>query len=511
MPSLLASLLVVGLALPLSQPVPPLAQITIPASDLVATLAAGRAVDEANALIEGKLDLRSLGTVSQPFRCRECTFSGTIDAADVTFQEIVDLSGAVVKGDLLLTGARVAGPLILDASPGRASEMHGRTDLRLARFQDVASMDGARFLGPADSTSTQFAGNASFAEAEFMTTAAFDRARFGSMASFAGASTDGLTMERATFAGPALFGQHAFHEDVVLTGTTFQDSADFTLAEFDGQASFDSVNFERGASFRLASASSATFRGVQARGPLTFDGAVFMNRASLANLTAHDLLSLRSLRILAAEGLELDQLSAATLLLDVPTVAQVRGVAVQQEVLGLVEQSAAATGNLPLANDARFRRLTLEATQSATAYQVFDRLILRETAGYLVRPAYPLRALACLLLLGAIVRALPTWWSNSRVALLSVGLRSTAGALGWTPTIRSNLRVFASGLWSAAHQMVARRWPAGESHTDGVPSASTVALGSEFLAHKVLIVLFLLSLGNSSPTVRQIIDAVVMG
>lgn len=477
----------------------------------MATLAAGRGVDQAGALVEGTLDLRSLGTVSQPFRCRECTFSGTIDATDVTFQGIVDLSGAVVEGDLLLTGARVAAPLILDASPARTSEIQGQTDLRLARFQDVASMEGARFLGPTDSTSTQFTGNASFAKADFMTTASFDRAHFGAMSSFAGASTEGLTMERATFAGPALFGQHTFHEDLHLTGTTFQDSADFTLAEFEGRASLDSVNFERGASFRLASASSATFRGVQARGPLIFDGAVFMDGASLANLTAHDLLSLQSLRVLAEEGLELDQLSAATLLLDVSTVAQVRGVAVRQEILGLLEKSAAASGDLPLANDARFQRLTLDASQSGPAYQVLDRLILRETAGYLVRPVYPLRALACLLLLGAIVRALPTWWSNARVALLSLRLRSTSGDPGWTHTRMSNARVFVSGLWAAAHQMVARRWRADESHTDELPSGGTVALGSEFLAHKVLIVVFLLSLGNSSPTVRQIIDAVVMG
>jgi len=433
------------------------------------------------------------------------------------FKGVIDLSGATLEGALLLTGARLEAPFLLDETPAGRSEIHERTDLRLVRFSDFASLDGARLLGPIDVTSAQFADGVSFSETEFLSEAVFDRVQFGSMTSFAGASTEGLTMERATFAGPAVFRQHTFGADAVFTGATFQGPANFTLAEFEGQALFDSASFERGASFRLASASSASFRSAEARGPLILDGAVFIDGASLAGLTALDLLSLRLLRTLEKDGLELDQLSAATLLLDVPTVDQVRGVGVQQEVLSLLEKSAEATGNLPLANDARFRRLTLQASRSGPAYQVFDRIVLREIGGYLVRPSYPLRALMFLLLLGAIVRALPTWWRNTRtwwrntsLPLLGVARRAANRAPRPAPTSGSNFRVFVRGIWASANQAVAKR-PRIESQTEEVPSGRTVAVGSEFLAHKVLIVSFLLSLGNSNPTVRQIIDAVVTG
>ncbi len=216
------------------------------------------------------------------------------------------------------------------------------------------------------------------------------------------------------------------------------------------------------------------------------DGAVFERGASLAGLTALDVLSLRSLRTITDDGLELDQLAASTLLLDVPTIDYVRGIAVQERVLSLLEESAEAAGNLPLANDARFRRLAIQASRKGPVYRLFDRIVFREIAGYLVRPLYPLRASVILLLFGAIVRALPTWWADRQ----------------------ANFRVFLRGLYASSRQGFVKRsgidWQAEE-----VPTARTVAVGSEFLAHKVLIIVFLLSLGNSNPTVRQIIDAVV--
>lgn len=312
----------------------------------------------------------------------------------------------------MLTGAQFHGPFLLDETHGRRSEIRGSANLQLAAFSDVASADGARLLGPADFTSAQFLRGASFAETEFAAETLFDRAQFGAATSFADGSSRGLSMGRATFAGPAVFRQHTFHGDADFTGTAFQGPVNFTLAEFERKALFDSVSFDRGATFRLASALSGSFHSAQARGPLIFDGAVFIRGVSLAGLSVTDLLSLRSIHVLEKNGLELDQLAAATLLLDVPTVDQVHGVAVQEEMLGLLEKSAEATGNLPLANDARFQRLTLEASRSGRVYQVLDRIVLREIGGYLVRPLYPLRAMLLVLTLGVIVRTAPTWWRS---------------------------------------------------------------------------------------------------
>jgi uncharacterized protein YjbI with pentapeptide repeats len=509
MVSVLAALLAVGIALlPCQLTLQPQHRV-MSASELVGRLSSGQGVNEVGIVVEGELDLRPLGTVARPFRCRGCTFSGTIEATDVVFQGIVDLSGATLKGALLLAGARLDAPFLFDSTYDHRSEIHGRMDLRLVKFSDFASLDGARLLGPINFTSAQFLRGVSFVETEFFAEAFFDRVQFGSMASFAGASTEGLRMERATFSGPAIFRQHTFHADADFTGATFQQQANFTLAEFEGKALFDSASFEQGASFRLMSALSASFRSAQARGPLIFDGAVFVNGASLAGLSVLDLLSLQSMHIPTAK-LELDELSASTLLLDVSTVDQVRGVSVQQKVLSQVEKSAEATGDLSLANDARFHRLTLQASHSGPAYQVFDRIVLREIGGYLVRPIHPLRAIVFVLALGVMVRAIPTWWRNTRLSLLSVARRSTTCAPRLASTGGSNTRAFVRGLWVSAHQVVAKQ-PGIEWQDDEVPSGRAVAVWSEFLAHKILIVLFLLSLGNSNPTVRQIIDSVVRG
>lgn len=509
MVSVLAALLAVGIALlPWQITLQPIHRV-VSASELVKGLAFGQGVNEADIVVEGELDLRPLGTVAHPFRCRGCIFSGSIEATDVVFQGIVDLSGTTLKGALVLTGARLEAPFIFDSTHDRWSEIHGRADLKLVKFSDFASLDGARLLGPIDFTSAQFSRGASFAETEFFTEAFFDRVQFGSMASFAGASTEGLRMGRATFAGPAVFRQHIFHADADFTGATFQGQANFTLAEFEGKALFDSVSFEQGASFRLASVLSASFRSSQAQGPLIFDGAVFVNGASLAGLSVLGLLSLQSLHVPTAR-LELDELSASTLLLDVSTVDQVRGVVVQQKVLSQVEKSAEATGDLSLANDARFHRLKLQASHSGLAYRVFDRIVLREIGGYLVRPVYPLRALVVVLVLGVIVRAVPTWWRNSSLYLISVMRQSATRAHRLASTGRSNIQALVRGLWVSAHQVVAKQ-PSIEWQDDEMPSGRAVAVWSEFLAHKIFIVLFLLSLGNSNPTVRQIIDAVVRG
>jgi hypothetical protein len=502
--SALGALLVAGmvlLACPLTTP-----PRVVSASDLVGRLASGQGVNEVDVVVQGELDLRPLGTVALPFRCRGCTFSGTVDATDVVFQRVVDLSGSIVRGALLLTGAQFRGPFLLDETPGRRSEIHGPANLQLATFSDVASADGARVLGPADFTSAQFLRGASFAETEFGAEALFDRAQFGAATSFADGSSRGLSMGRATFAGPAVFRQHTFHADADFTGTAFQGPVNFTLAEFERKALFDSVSFDRGATFRLVSAASGSFRSAQARGPLIFDGAVFVQGVSLAELSVTDLLSLRSIHVVANNGLELDQLAAATLLLDVPTVDQVRGIAVQQEMLGLLEKSAEAAGDLPLANDARFQRLTSEASRSGPAYQVFDRVVLREIGGYLVRPLYPLRAMLLVLILGITIRTVPTWWRNPSLPLARGRRRRPRPTAGG----ESNMQVLVRALWVSGHQIVAKS-PGVEWDNEEAPSGRTAALWGEYLAHKILIVLFVLSLGNSNPTVRQIIDAIVRG
>jgi uncharacterized protein YjbI with pentapeptide repeats len=506
--SLFASLLLAVVALvPAELRLQPPPDRVVQASALVGRLASGQSVDEVGLRVEGDLSLRSVGTVARPFRCRECIFAGTIHATDVVFNSIIDLSGSILEGDVFLTGARLEAPFVIDGTQNRRSEIHGRVDLRLARFSDFASLDRTRLLGPIDATSADFTSAVSFAEAEFLSDAIFDRAQFGSSTSFAGASTEGLRMARTTFTGPAVFQQHIFHGDADFSGATFRDTADFTSAEFEAKALFDSVRFHRGASFRLVVASFASFRGAQAAGPLVLDGAIFERGLSLAGFTALDSLSLRSIHIIAKNGLELDQLSASTLLLEVPTVDHVRGVPVQEDVLSLLEQSAKSSGDLPLANDARFRRLTLQASRQGPIYRLFDRIILREIAGYLVRPFYPLRAIVFVLLLGAAVRALPTWVRRLRVPLLSALYPAIAHTDRLPSTNRSSFLVFLKALFASAHQAFTIRsgidWQAEEA-----PTARMVAMGCEWLAYKGLTAIFLLGLGNSNPTMRQIIDAV---
>ena len=483
----------------------------IPASELVEGLAGGKGVDEFGVRVTGDVDLRPLETVKRPFRCRACTFSGAINATDVVVDSIIDLSGTTIEGSLLLTGARLRAPFILDGMADNASEVKGRTDLRLARFSDSASWERTRLLGPVDATSAQFNDGASFVAATFLGPATFERARFGLATSFADASTQGLHIARAVFGGAADFRQHRFEGTSNFTGVVFEETADFTLAGFKQDAQFDTATFGRDVSFRLVQAPFATLRNTQAAGAVVFDGAILERGGSFAGSSLLGVLSLRELQTLTADNaLELDQVAAPVIRLEVSAVNLVRGASVRQEVLTLLEEDAKADGNLQLANDARFQRMTLQAARKGPLQRLLDRAIFREIAGYLVRPLYPLRALLFLLVIGASVRAFPTWSRNLRPLQASVPDRRHKRKQRRAAGEPSGFGVFLWGLYASLRQAFAKTsgvdWQAGEAL-----SKREGARGVEFLAGKALIALFLLSLGNSNATVREIIDAVRSG
>lgn len=469
----------------LLQPVPVAPPRVLQAVDVVALLAAGQALDEVGVEVQGDVDLRSLDTVRVPLRCRGCTFTGGIDGSDVRFEGQVDLSGARIARPVTLRGATFAAPFLLASTADRATRLSAALDLVQARFEDVASLDGATLLGRVGAEGARFGRAAFFVATEFRDGAAFDRVDFGGDALFGGGSFAHASFTGATFGAGADFRQRHFTRTVAFDEATFRDRANFTLATFDDLVSFDGAGFRSGASFRLVStADRASWRRVEAQGPLDFTGAVFEGGASFSGLAAADQLSLSRVRTPPGSELELDQMAAGRLALDVGLVDDVRGAIVQRDVLRRLEQTAQAAGDLGLANDARYRLLALESQRLGPVRRVLDTVFYRGVAGYLVRPRHPLTAFLLLLVLGGLLRAL-------------------RGGRRGLPALFSGLHASVRGAFSKQSGITA---PEGDR---AGPYVLAAVLWAEFLAHKALFAVFLMSLGNSNATVRQLIDAVV--
>ena len=94
-------------------------------------LESGTPVNLHGVTIVGDFDLRAIGTVGDPLRCRECALEGSLVETDVVFERLVDLSGVRVAGGVELDGAVFDDALLLEEAgrgraPGRPPrEIHG--------------------------------------------------------------------------------------------------------------------------------------------------------------------------------------------------------------------------------------------------------------------------------------------------------------------------------------------------------------------------------------------------
>lgn len=463
----------------------------VPAAEFANLLVGSRAADLSDTTVEGDVDLRSLEAIRRPVRCQGCRFSGSFTATDLIFERIVDFSGSVFRG---------------------------RTDLAAAVFRDRAGFENVVFETEVTFGSARFTGDASFSGAEFRGPAAFDRAQFGSSAVFSDTA----------FSGPAGFGAAQLSGVADFSGAAFEDEADFTGTGFGKRASFARATFGKLAEFRGASFAGGANLGVEkfeagfnleavsAAGTVEFLGAGLEGEGVLANFSSTGTLSLDGLRAIGTGSkLFLDRLSVARLTMDVEEISVVRGRTVQKEVLKLVERSGRESGDLALANRARFEFLDLEGGEKeGFVARVVDRVFFRDIAGYLVRPSHPLLTLLSLVVIAGVIRS----FGHLREATRGWAAGTASPGTGrFKRRLRRAVEAVAApierildGISTTVHVALNRK----ADHIERKESekirdhAMLWMLWIEFLVYKGLIAVFLLALGNSNSTVRQLFEAV---
>lgn len=458
--------------------------------ELVARAAAGEVIDLEGAIVEGDVDLRAAGTITGPVRCQSCRFTGSLNGTDVIFDRVVDLRDSTIEGAL---------------------------ELRGTVFRDHAGFGGVRVDGRASVANARFLRDGSFRRAHFSDEAIFDQMEVEGRGFFQRVTfAEDASFRSATFDAGANFSQCRFLGGANFDGAVFEEAANFFLVEFDDSVSFQDVEFDAGGSFRLVRfRRGAMFDRVNSGGSLDFDAAVLQGDVSFTNLTSSGSLSLVGI-LLQQSQLFMEQLSVENFAMDVSAISAVRGP--REEVLELIENSAKARGDLALANDARYELLSLQGEKKSPVARVLDTLLYRAVAGYLVRPSHPLVTFLMLLLASALVRAAPSLRDLASAHLSGLRRPNRSGGTGVVDRSRRDLLDVQKGVvavlggLAAGLAVAVHRKPGieiAEADRDRVRAYFGAALRSlEFVAYKVLIVLFLLALGNSSATIREIIDTV---
>lgn len=431
--------------------------------------------------------------VAVVFKCRRCTFQGKLNASDATFARAVDLSGSTFEDAVDFTGAAFRGPALfrkaIRADEERPLVFEDSAEFSLAVFDDLASFAGAEFEDASVFLDTRFA-DATFAQALFDYAARF---------------------ERASFRGAASFTSAEFAEDASFGNADFRQRSDFTSVVFEGDATFDNAQFVGGVSFLAAEFGARTlvsFDGVASSGNVDLTFASFdagPGGARFEDLVSSKSLVLRDTTIHETRQLDMFRLQVADLVMDVDLAQRIADESVRRKVLQTIEESAKERGDLGLANDAQYALRVLVSDGYGPLTRMLDRVFYREIAGYLVRPLRPLLVLALVLLFAAAVRFLARRRKQSaepRVDGAADEPPPTGGR--WRRASRTawrNTPTFVAALLDTAAR-VGPRWR-GESAPGQSPP---LAERFELIAYRVLLVLALVGLANSNPTLRQMVD-----
>lgn len=462
----------------------------ITAAEMIGMLTAAQATNLTGFTVTGDVDLRPVDRAGRPLRCQECRFTGSLTGTDLIFERIVDFSGSVF-----------AGPV----------------DLSAVLFRDRAGFEGVTFDQAANFGSTRFLADASFADTVFQGPAVFDRAQFGA----------GALFSDAAFASDAGFRAAQFAAGADFAGTDFEAASDFTSASFGKRVSFARSRFARVAQFRAAVLSGGANMGVEmfnegfnleavnAGGSVDFLGAGLQGEGAFNNFSSTGLLALDGIRVVGPDsGIFLDQISVSRLTMDVDQIEMVRGREIQKKTLEAVEKSGRESGDLALANRARFQFLDLEGEEKQGLGKLFDRLVYRDISGYLVRPIHPLVTLGILVLTGAFVRSarslrqgFSSWW-HSRPAV-PVRASFWQRVRTWMLLAEKAASRILGGLSKTLNVAIRRKPEIKLENPDQVRDYTMAGvLWGEFLVYKLVFAIFLLALGNSNSTVRQLLDAI---
>ncbi|HVN61528.1 MAG TPA: pentapeptide repeat-containing protein [Gaiellaceae bacterium] len=375
--------------------------------------------------VEGDIDLGRAGLGNQ-LKCRDCRFDGDVVAAGERFKQSVDLSGSHFAGKVDFTGASfdhdllASGAVFQGLVSLRNAHVTGRTDLSEASFLDPALVGGAQFDEPVDLSLASFASIASFGSAVFSKSVNFGFTSFRGAAVFTGGSAGtsyanpnvlaaAATFDRATFGGRTDF--DSFESDGVASfvGAEFMGPVNFSQASFGSTARFSDARFDQGGTFVAAdfgdSNRQTLFDGVQSDGDLSFAAATFNGFADFEFVDVKGSLSFDRAQFPGAASLHVLDLTAGSYEMSVDSALTKVKTADRPAVLGLIESSAKARGDLGLANDAHYAHEVLNSQHLSPGWRMADVVLYRGIAGYFVRPLHPLLALLALAALITAARA----------------------------------------------------------------------------------------------------------
>ena len=172
----------------------------------------------------------------------------------------------------------------------------GKTDFRLAKFTNISSFSGVKFTDAADFRGaefkvgvyficTKFACDARFSGAE-LTKADFTGAEFEGEANFDRLEDTAITAVSTKFLGDVIFHNAEFEGKADFRGAEFEGKADFTGVEFEGEAIFnqDDVDATETTAVSTKFLGDAIFHNAEFEGEADFTGVEFERMADFTGV-----------------------------------------------------------------------------------------------------------------------------------------------------------------------------------------------------------------------------------
>ena len=273
-----------------------------------------------------------------------------------------------------------------------------------------------------------------------------------------------------------------------------------TLTELDAGSS----TFVGPADIQEVRAGSVNLSGASAQQGLRLDGTAVTGAATLRGASVSGTLGLGSF-------------TASDIVLDIGALGNVASPQARRAILAKIEQTGARLGNIPLANNARFRLLQIDGTKGNFLHRATDWVFYEQLAGYLVRPLRPFRALLLLIILGTIARYIVDRRREKEAAVATVAVdASGTAALRPSPDASRPVRTghdLTNFLQRLSRAVIASLRPkpniASPVGSDTVEPYVVAGLRLfEYVASKLLLVVFFLSLGNYNATLRDVLGSV---
>jgi hypothetical protein len=489
----------------------PMPNSTVSAKDVVNCLQTV-AIDATDLTVTGSIDLTALGTVDHPIRCHRCHLQGDLKIADVSFTRAIDFDGVLIDGNLDARGATFQAPVLARAEPSVPSGVTGTADFSLATFADAVTFDAL-----------SFGKSANFDGARFESSVSFEGAQFAADAQFERIEVDGFFV----LSGPGAVQQETSLRDGVFHGTVDLEARQFvgglngSGADFIGRTNLSRATVGKTADSAGLVLDGASFADVDA------SGATFASHASLqlAHASALNLNQTVALAGLSLQGtqidgpasfdgaqlqgaLDLQKFAATQIVLDIGALGNVASGPARRSILSKIERTARDAGDIQLANDARFRLLQVDGRNSSFPKREVDWVFYEQLGGYLVRPLRPLRALFVLILVGTAARYVVDWRRErtGQVAVAGHDLAAMTSRVRVGHEVTGFLERFSRAVIASLRPKPNIASPVGETTVE--PYVIAGLRLCEYVASKLLIVVFFLSLGNYNATLRDVLGSV---